>query len=134
MAGIFREYLIDTDAFGQPKTVYSKKAIGVLIVRLLLLEPGTDPMRPEMGVGIVSRYRYMFPTRITELQNNIADQLAKYLFPYQRVDISMEVIDKELRMKISIDDDTYQYVTKEQEDNNTVTLTELIADTELSGQ
>lgn len=41
-----------------------RKAIGALIARLLSLEPGTDPNRPEMGVGLVSKkYRYMFPTR-----------------------------------------------------------------------
>lgn len=124
MASLLKEYLISTDDFRQPKEVYGKKAVGVLMVRLLLLEPGTDPMRPEMGVGLVSKYRYMFPDRLTDLKKDITDQLARYLFPYQRIGIVMDVIDKELRMDITIDDTTYKYVTVEQEDN-TITLKEL---------
>ena len=115
MAGsILKEYLISTNDFRQPKEVYGKKAVGVLMVRLLLLEPGTDPMRPEMGVGLVSKYRYMFPDRLSDLKKNIYDQLARFLFPYQRIGITMQVVDKELRMNITIDDTTYKYVTVEQ--------------------
>lgn len=123
---IFREYLIGTDDFNNPKVVYGKKAIGVIVCRLLLLEPGTDPMRPEMGVGIVSKYRYMFPDNLNELKRDIAYQLNKYLFPYQRVSITMWVeTDKTLRMDIVIDDNTYKYVIEEQEDNR-ITLEELL--------
>lgn len=123
---IFREYLIGTDDFNNPKVVYGKKAIGVIVCRLLLLEPGTDPMRPEMGVGIVSKYRYMFPDNLNELKRDIAYQLNKYLFPYQRVAIAMWVeTDKTLRMDIVIDDNTYKYVIEEQEDNR-ITLEELL--------
>lgn len=123
---IFREYLIGTDDFNNPKVVYGKKAIGVIVCRLLLLEPGTNPMRPEMGVGIVSKYRYMFPDNLNELKRDIAYQLNKYLFPYQRVSITMWVeTDKTLRMDIVIDDNTYKYVIEEQEDNR-ITLEELL--------
>lgn len=125
-SGIFREYLIDTDDFNQPKIVYGKKAIGILMCRLLLLEPGTNPMRPEMGVGIVSKYRYMFPDNLIELKRDILNQLSRYLFPYQRINITMWVeTDKTLRMDIIINDDTYKYVIEEQEDNR-ITLQELL--------
>ena len=125
-SGIFREYLIGTDDFKQPKVVYGKKAIGILMCRLLLLEPGTSPMRPEMGVGLVSKYRYMFPDNLVELKRDIADQLNKYLFPYERIGVAMWVeTDKTLRMDITIDDDTYKYVIEEQEDNR-ITIQELL--------
>lgn len=122
--GILKEYLISTNEYNLPKEVLGKKAVGVLMVRLLLLEPGTDPMRPEMGVGIVSKYRYMFPDNLADLKKDICDQLARYLYPYQRINIVMEVKNKELLMDIMIDDTTYKYVIAEQEDN-TVTLQEL---------
>lgn len=124
---IFKEYLISTNDFKRPKIVYGKKAIGVLIVRLLLLEPGTNPMRPEMGVGLASKYRYMFPDRLADLKRDIYDQLDKYLFPYKNIQITMSIVDKELRMDITIDDNTYKYVTIEQEDN-TITIKELQED------
>ena len=62
---ILKEYVIGTNDFKQPEEYLGKKAVGLLVERLLLLEPGTDPMRPEMGVGLVSKYRYMFPDRLT---------------------------------------------------------------------
>ena len=121
---IIKEYLFTTDNFKQPATIYGRKAIGMLIARLLLLEPGTDPARPTMGVGLVSKYRYMFPDRLHELRQNIYSQLNTYLFPYSNVAIVLDVIDKELRVDITVDENTYKYVTKEQEDN-VVTLQEL---------
>lgn len=125
-SGIFREYLLGTDDFNKPKIIYGKKAIGLLMCRLLLLEPGTDPMRPEMGVGLVSKYRYMFPDNLADLKRNISDQLNRYLFPYERIGVTMWVeTDKTLRMDIIINDDTYKYVIEEQEDNR-ITLQELL--------
>ena len=125
-SGIFREYLLGTDDFKQPKVVYGKKAIGVLMCRLLLLEPGTDPMRPEMGVGLVSKYRYMFPDNLVELKRDIVTQLDRYLFPYKKIGVTMWVeTDKTLRMDIVIDDNTYKYVIEEQEDSR-ISLQELL--------
>lgn len=126
MSGIFREYHLGVDHFKQPDTAYGKKAIGVMLIRLLLLEPGTDPMRPNMGIGLVSKYRYMFPDKLNELRDDIYNQLDTYLYPYQRLEVILTAQDKELHLDITINDETYQYVTKEQEDKgNTITLTEL---------
>lgn len=123
---ILKEYVIGTNDFNQPEEYLGKKAVGLLVERLLLLEPGTDPMRPEMGVGLVSKYRYMFPDKLNELKNNVADQLERYLFPYQTVNIKFSTKDKELTIDITVDDYTYKYVTAEQENNKTVTLTQLL--------
>ena len=123
---ILKEYVIGTNDFNQPEEYLGKKAVGLLVERLLLLEPGTDPMRPEMGVGLVSKYRYMFPDKLNELKNNVADQLERYLFPYQTVNIKFSAKNKELTIDITVDDYTYKYVTAEQENNKTVTLTQLL--------
>lgn len=125
MSSIIKEYVIGTDDFKQPEEYVGKKAVGLLIERLLLLEPGTDPLRPEMGVGLVSKYRYMFPDKLNELKNNVADQLERFLFPYQTVNLKFSVDDHELTIDITVDDNTYKYVTAEQKDNNTVTLKQL---------
>ena len=71
--GIFKEYHFDVNDFKEPRETTGRKAIGVLIVRLLLLEPGTDPNRPEMGVGLVSKYRYMFPTRLSRSEEHTSE-------------------------------------------------------------
>ena len=54
-----KDFLFSTDNFNQPKVVVEgKEAISTLLESLILLEPGTNPVRPEMGVELVSRYRY----------------------------------------------------------------------------
>lgn len=122
---MIKEYHIDTDDFNQPRVSKGREAIGVLLVRLLLLEPGTDPMRPEMGVGLQTKYRYMFPDRLSDLRKDIYTQLETYLAPFQRIEIVLSVNDKELQLDITINDNVYKYVTQQQEDN-TITLTKLM--------
>lgn len=126
---MIKEYHIDTDDFNQPRVSKGKDAVGVLLVRLLLLEPGTDPMRPEMGIGLATKYRYMFPDRLSDLRKDIYAQLEMYLAPFQRTEVVLSVKDKELQLEITINDNVYKYVTEQQEDN-TITLTKLM-DSEL---
>lgn len=120
-----KEYVVSTDDFKQPKEFVGKKAVALLICRLILLEPGTDPARPTMGVGLVSRYRYMYPDKLTELKNDIIDQIRIYLPEYTNVPITLTIENRQLIIEITVDDDVYKYVTVEQEDNS-VTLTELL--------
>ena len=54
----YREYLLDMNNFDQPEILKDKAAIAALLTRLILLEPGTNPLFPTMGVGLVSKYRY----------------------------------------------------------------------------
>ena len=42
-----KEYLLTTDEFRNPKVLEGAKAIGILLVRLLLMEPGTNPLHPD---------------------------------------------------------------------------------------
>lgn len=108
--GIIKEYAFSVNEFNQPSEARGKKAIGVLLIRLLLMDKGTDPMRPDMGVGIVSRYRYMFDEECSNLVADIKDQLQTYLLPYSSINnIEAEVKDKELHLTIKIDDTTYSY-------------------------
>lgn len=128
-SGILKEYSMSVNDFNQPAEAKGKKAIGVLLVRLLLMEKGTDPMRPDMGVGIVSRYRYMFPEDCTTLENDIRDQLQRFLTPYANISvIEATVVDKELHLRIVIDDTTYSYKTIHLSDDNNVTLVDLMDD------
>lgn len=108
--GILKEYALSVNEYNQPSEAKGKKAIGVLIIRLLLMDKGTNPMRPNMGVGIVSRYRYMFDEDCQALVADIKDQLQTYLLPYSSINsIEAEVKDKELYLSIKIDDNTYSY-------------------------
>lgn len=122
---ILKEYVFSSNDFKQPKEVLGKKAVALLIVRLILLEPGTNPMRPEMGVGLVSKYRYMFPEKLPELKQNIVDQMTRYLPEYKQAPIELTMENSALYIEITVDDTVYKYVMDEQEDNQ-ITLTELM--------
>lgn len=124
MATLFKEYHISTNDFDEPKITTGKKAIGVLLVRLFLLEPGTDPARPEMGIGLASRYRYLTQDCLTELNKEIQNQIRTYLAPFSTLDVTLKLSNKTLYITTVIDNTVYNFVTEEQEGNR-VTLTEL---------
>lgn len=122
---VLKEYVFSSNDFKQPKEVIGKKAVALLIIRLILLEPGTDMMRPKMGVGLVSRFRYMFPERLQQLKQDIYEQMTTYLPNYSTAPIVLRMEDSKLYIDIQIDDTVYKYVMDEQEDNR-ITLTELL--------
>lgn len=125
MASIFKEYHLTTNDFKEPKITTGKKAVGVLLVRLILLEPGTDPVRPNMGLGIVSKYRYITEDKLGTLQKDLKNQIRTYLYPFQTVNVQIKLENHQLIFTIVIDDNVYNFVTEEQEGNR-VTLTELL--------
>lgn len=126
--GILKEYALSVNEFNKPAEARGKKAIGVLLVRLLLMDKGTDPMRPNMGVGIVSRYRYMFAEQCPELVADIREQLRTYLLPYSSIGrIDARVEDKELYLDIEINDETYSFKSIHL-NNEDMTLMEIEAD------
>ncbi len=81
-----REYLLKTDSFLNPKKIEGLDAIGVLLMRLLMTEPGSNPLRPGMGVGLGSKYRFISEPRLSELQSVIEDQIATNSSAYPDAD------------------------------------------------
>ena len=73
------DYLLGVNKFGTPKKITDNEVIYTLLVRIILLEPGTFQDHPDMGVGIVSRYRYSFTSDLHKLQKDISEQISKYL-------------------------------------------------------
>ena len=126
MAKELHEYNISTDHFNQPEVVKNREAVGLLISRLILLEPGTNPVRPEMGFGLVSHFREMFPNDLPEFKRRLYNQLSTYLPQYSNAEIELTAApNDQLELKITIGEEVFKYVTVEQEDNK-VTLTELL--------
>ena len=64
------EYTLSVNEFLEPDVKSGPEAVCKLLVQLLLLEPNTYDTHPEMGVGIVSRYRYSFLGHADELQRD----------------------------------------------------------------
>ena len=85
----FTDHLFATSVFNKPLVIEDKEAILTLIVRLILMEPGTMSFIPDAGVGLVSKYRYLSKDMIPTLERDIADQISRFLPYFSTVDIQI---------------------------------------------
>lgn len=103
-----REYLLSVNMYNEPAKAEEKAAIALLLIRLILLDPGSDPLHPDMGVGI-RKYRYAL-NQLDELQKRIEDQVAQYLPEYQQATVALiRTPDKLCNIEITMDNVTYVY-------------------------
>lgn len=113
-----KEYVLSLNDFKEPKVLEGKAAIATILVRLILLNPGTIPDHPLMGVGLVEKYRYSFPDNVLELKKEIKRQIQLYLPRYQGAEVDVLLNkDNTLTIGIQIDDVLYQLETSELMDN-----------------
>ena len=86
------EYLFSIDKFKKPVHITSKTYNAfLLIIRLILMNPGTIQSNPEMGVGLVSRYRYGYPSDIAQLAVDINNQIATYLPTFSFINVAVSI-------------------------------------------
>ena len=103
-----REYLFSVNEFNEPAKVENKSAVALLLVRLIMMDPGSDPLHPDMGVGI-RKYRYGLDN-LDELQKRVEDQIQTYLPNFQNADVTLiRTPDKVCNIEITINDTTYVY-------------------------
>lgn len=111
-----KEYSLGIDKFNRPAVYDQPKSSYIKIVRLILLEKGTYPTKPDMGVGLVSKYRYAdIKTATTNLKYDIDNQIATYLPEYQAAQIDVEADKKEIKINITINKLTYQLMYNKEE-------------------
>ena len=103
-----REYLFTTNQYNEPVTVTDKSAVALLLVRLILLNPGSDPLHPDMGVGIRD-YRYSLD-QLKELKEKIEEQIDLFLPDFQSAIVALVgTPDRICNIEITIDDTVYVY-------------------------
>jgi hypothetical protein len=103
-----REYLFTTNEFNEPMRVKDKSAIALLLIRLILLDPGSDPLHPDMGVGIRD-YRYSL-NQLEELRKRVEEQIDMFLPDFESATVALIATpDRVCNIEISIDDTTYVY-------------------------
>lgn len=103
-----KEYLFSTNEFNEPAVLTEKAAIAILLVRLIMMDPGSDPLHPTMGVGI-RKYRYGF-NNVDELQKEVETQIQTFLPCYQNATVVIIVSpDKTCNIEITINDVVYVY-------------------------
>ena len=103
-----REYTFSVDSFNKPIVVTGNDAIGTKLMQLIMMEPGDDPLHPDMGVGIKT-YRYSVNT-LNDLKRRVEDQITTYLPMYQSVNVAiLRTPDKVVNIEINLGDITYVY-------------------------
>jgi len=95
-----KEYFLSLNNFNQPSSVTGGEAVALLIARLIMLEPGSDPLHPDMGIGLASKYRYS--NKMDNLRDEIKNQISIWLPDFASdTDISLIVTpDKVLNVEI----------------------------------
>lgn len=123
---MLKEPILSTNNFKQPTVLTGQDAISTLLVRIILLEPGTFPEHPGMGVGLRSKYRYQLIKNLDNLRKRISEQINTYLPTYRGANITVEATQgQELVISIEIDGTLYKYETTSEKDIITG-LTDLI--------
>lgn len=76
------EATLMVDSYGRNHMYTGDTAMVHQIYYLIVMDPGTDPLNPEKGIGIKNyRYSYTDQTVLSTLENEIRTQIAKYT-PY----------------------------------------------------
>lgn len=74
------EYLMDVDKRQQPKVFRKYEGDRINVFRLIMVEPGTYPTHPTLGVGLVSRWRFRdIDTIKSSLASTIEAQLKDFM-------------------------------------------------------
>lgn len=108
---INNEYLLSTNNFREPRVLENRDSCAILLMRLLLLEPGSIPEQPEMGIGIITRYLFADLSSIDQLRLDIQKQVSIFLPELIAVTVQVYMIKKELRVQITVDGVLYSFDT-----------------------
>ena len=124
-----KEYLLSTNEYKEPKVAEGSEAYGILLTRLLLLDPGTNPLHPGMGVGLGPKYRFISENDMSMLQTLIQEQVNTYLpsefLTTTKAYLELKPNSKYLQITIIADDTKYVFDT---EDSSTpIELSDLVS-------
>lgn len=119
------EYTLDTDNKQQAMVYKGYEGDKMNILRLILLEPGTYPTHPTMGVGLVSKYRFK---NNEDINNTLAPAIEKQIGDYLPHIIDPQVVVKTVKennswsiyIKVTVNHQ-YQIVYVVDEDTRTLT-------------
>ena len=75
-----KEHVLSINDFNMPKVFDENDINYVLLIRLILLEPGKFQSHPTMGIGITSRYRFNNNEDFMDsLRSDLRNQINKFL-------------------------------------------------------
>jgi hypothetical protein len=94
-----KEHVLSLNDFNMPKVYEESDANYILIIRLLLLDPGKYQTHPTMGVGLKTKFRFADSANgniLSDLQSCIKTQISKFLPEISYRDITLTLDDNVL--------------------------------------
>ena len=114
-----KEHLLSINTFDMPKILDNAKAVLIWVKRLIIMEPGDDLTRPDMGLGLFSKYKYGWEDDVLrDLPLNLTKQILVYMPQYSNVSVDVQVKGNELYIAMNIDNETF--ILKTDSANNTI--------------
>lgn len=105
-----KDYLLGLDDLQRPRVIDMSiiqpnqwNSAILMISRLILMVPGTCADHPEMGIDIKGRYRFAFEDELTQLGQELDEQITRYLPDFNLVSVSAEFKTKDMVGYIVID-------------------------------
>lgn len=102
-----KEHVFSLNDFNMPKVYDEKDANYILIIRLLLLDPGKYQSHPTMGIGLRTKYRFNNNSQdniLQVLQADIKEQMSKFLPQISYRNIGLTLDDNVLGIIIETDE------------------------------
>lgn len=119
-----KESVLSISKFNTPLLLEEHNAISTMIIRLLLLNPGTIQSHPEMGVGLVTKWRFCDIEDLSKLQDEVYSQISTYLPLFLLNEVNIKYQKKLLIIEIHIDSNIYIFGTEE---FNNVSLIDILS-------
>lgn len=87
------EFYLEINDFQKIDTISGLYAVARLVQTLCILEPGTYPNHPDMGIGIKNfKFEYADAPTISSIQRRINEQISKYLSDANITSVDVELI------------------------------------------
>lgn len=120
-----REQLLAIDDFDMPKNIEGIETDITMLIRLIMLEPGTFQSHPGMGVGLVSKWRYSDSTKLSNLEDEIYKQISEYLPHLMATSVVVRYQSK--CIIIDIITESYTIIFRTNEDVDTLYIKDILA-------
>lgn len=96
------DHALAIDSFKNTVTYKGFSAIEMQICRLIMIEPGTYETHPELGVGLVSRFRDAPSSELETLDRRIKEQMTTYMPDVYGVEVKTSLVPKTGELRIAV--------------------------------
>lgn len=122
------EHLLTTNEYLEPKTLKGVDAYGTLLFRLLILQPGENPLHPRMGVGLGPKYRFISEDDLEMLRSRIQKQIETYLpGEFLTLDVNLNLKENSKYLQIIIIADETKFVYDTESSSTPIELSDLVS-------